>query len=150
MRGFVLCVFVIVALTPGQGEERGQAKQLSKEDGYEEEGLLECFRCDLGFWDACYTTIAHCSAGERCYTGRGKAADVLDIKTLGCARADECEMETTVELFSNTTTIYTMTKYCCDTPFCNGAGRPPANTLLYLTVAVLTARQLAEVSAGPQ
>lgn len=39
----------------------------------EAEESLECFRCDLGFWDACYTTTTNCSLGERCYTGRGKA-----------------------------------------------------------------------------
>lgn len=43
----------------------------------EEKELLKCFRCDLGFWDACYTTETNCSLGERCYTGRGKAG-VLD------------------------------------------------------------------------
>ncbi len=45
--------------------------------GFEEEEFLECFRCDLGFWDACYTTETNCSLGELCYTGRGKAG-VLD------------------------------------------------------------------------
>lgn len=38
----------------------------------QEEEYLECFRCDLGFWDACYTTETNCSRGELCYTGRGK------------------------------------------------------------------------------
>lgn len=40
------------------------------------EDLLQCFKCDLGFWDACYTTKTNCSHGERCYTGRGKAGAV--------------------------------------------------------------------------
>lgn len=39
----------------------------------EEEESLKCFRCDLGFWDTCYTTETNCSLGERCFTGRGKA-----------------------------------------------------------------------------
>lgn len=151
----------------------------------EEEKLLQCFRCDLGFWDACYTTETNCSHGERCYTGRGRAgvwdktvslvfsmftnshlcikmvqslqawtktlftlrcytdfynlvslADVLDIKTLGCVKAEECEVETTVELFSNKT-IFVLTRHCCETPFCNTAHKHPVYTLLYLTVAFL-------------
>uniref|UniRef100_A0A671UJT1 UPAR/Ly6 domain-containing protein n=1 Tax=Sparus aurata TaxID=8175 RepID=A0A671UJT1_SPAAU len=113
----------------------------------EEEELLKCFRCDLGFWDACYTTETNCSLGERCYTGRGKAADTLDIKTLGCVKAEECGEETIVELFSNNT-IFVMTKHCCDTPFCNSAHKLRVTTLLYLTVAVLTS-WLTEASTGP-
>lgn len=39
----------------------------------EERESLKCFRCDLGFWDVCYTTETNCSLGERCFTGRGTA-----------------------------------------------------------------------------
>ncbi|KTF95403.1 hypothetical protein cypCar_00022037 [Cyprinus carpio] len=42
---------------------------------------LECFRCELGFWDVCYTTKTNCSDDELCYVGIGKAVSVLDIKT---------------------------------------------------------------------
>uniref|UniRef100_A0A3B4T722 UPAR/Ly6 domain-containing protein n=1 Tax=Seriola dumerili TaxID=41447 RepID=A0A3B4T722_SERDU len=115
----------------------------------EEEELLECFRCDLGFWDACYTTQTNCSLGERCYTGRGKAADVLDVKTLGCVKEEECDVETTVELFPNKT-IFVMTKHCCDTPFCNSAHNLPIYTLLYLTVAFLTTWHITEALTGSQ
>uniref|UniRef100_A0A3B5B9L6 UPAR/Ly6 domain-containing protein n=1 Tax=Stegastes partitus TaxID=144197 RepID=A0A3B5B9L6_9TELE len=105
--------------------------------GLEQEQLgLECFRCDLGFWDACYTTETNCSVGELCYTGRGKAAS-LDVKLLGCVKAEECGVETTVELFPNNT-IYVMTKHCCDTPFCNSAHKLPISIFLYLTAAFLT------------
>uniref|UniRef100_A0A3P8UQJ8 UPAR/Ly6 domain-containing protein n=1 Tax=Cynoglossus semilaevis TaxID=244447 RepID=A0A3P8UQJ8_CYNSE len=97
--------------------------------------LLKCFRCDLGFWDACYTTETKCSRGERCYTGRGKAADVLDVKTLGCAKAEECGVETTVAVLPNNT-IFVMTKHCCDTPFCNSA-RQHLFTLLHVALALL-------------
>ncbi|XP_045900275.1 sperm acrosome membrane-associated protein 4-like [Micropterus dolomieu] len=119
--------------------------------GFEEEvgEYLKCFYCDLGFWDACYTTETNCSLGERCYTGRGKAADTLDVKTLGCVKAEKCGVETMVELFSNKT-IFVMTKHCCDTPFCNSAHTLPTSTLFHLTVAVLTTWHLAEASWGPQ
>lgn len=54
--------------------EREQSELLVDSAKYEAEmELLKCFRCDLGFWDACYTTETKCSRGERCYTGRGKA-----------------------------------------------------------------------------
>uniref|UniRef100_A0A667X8J1 UPAR/Ly6 domain-containing protein n=1 Tax=Myripristis murdjan TaxID=586833 RepID=A0A667X8J1_9TELE len=91
-------------------------------------GSLECFRCDLGFWDACYTTKTEC---------------VLDIKTLGCVKEEECEAVTTVELFSNTT-VFVMTKYCCDTPFCNAGHKLPVSLLVYLTGAVWTIWHLTE------
>ncbi|KAM7383503.1 hypothetical protein PAMP_003149 [Pampus punctatissimus] len=125
-------------LTPVQGEEEEQQEQLMEKVVFEkEEELLECFRCDLGFWDACYTTETTCSLGERCYTGQGKAADVLDVKMLGCVKAEECDVETIVELFPNNT-IFVMTKHCCNTPFCNSAHKLPVNVLLCLTVAMLT------------
>lgn len=150
----------------------------------EEEELLQCFRCDLGLWDACYTTETNCSLGERCYTGRGKAgvldrtvflvsvcllisiistskliltechhfassADVLDVKTLGCVKAEECDVETTVELFPNNT-VFVMTKHCCDTPFCNSAHKLRVYTPLYLAAAFLTTWLITEASTRPQ
>lgn len=59
------------------GEEEEQLMEL--EGLKPEESYLECFRCDLGFWDACYTTETNCSRGELCYTGRGKAGVHLFI-----------------------------------------------------------------------
>uniref|UniRef100_A0A3Q1HAC5 UPAR/Ly6 domain-containing protein n=1 Tax=Anabas testudineus TaxID=64144 RepID=A0A3Q1HAC5_ANATE len=103
---------------------------------FQKEELLQCFRCDLGLWGACYTTETNCSRGERCYTGQGRAADVLDIKTLGCVKAEECEVETTVEVFPSQT-VFVLTRHCCDTPFCNMAHKDPIYTFLYLTVAFL-------------
>lgn len=63
-------------------------------------------------------------------------ADVLDIKTSGCVKAEECEVVTTLELFFNKT-VFVLTRHCCDTPFCNTAHKLPIYTLLYLTVALL-------------
>lgn len=73
----------------------------------------------------------------------------LDIKTLGCARAEECEMETTVEFLFNTT-IFVMTKHCCDTPFCNSAHKLQSTTLISFIVAVLVTWHLTEASAASQ
>lgn len=59
----------------GSGEDEEQHEQIvdSRVEFQTEEEVLECFHCDLGFWDACYTTKTSCSLGELCYTGRGKA-----------------------------------------------------------------------------
>ncbi|XP_055084070.1 protein Bouncer-like [Periophthalmus magnuspinnatus] len=119
-----------------QGEEEEQLEQMMAAAEFEDEDSLECFRCDLGFWDTCYTTKTNCSPTERCYTGRGKAADVLDVKILGCAKAEECNVMTTVELYPNQT-IFTMTKHCCDTPFCNSAHTLPRNSLPLCVVVLL-------------
>ncbi|XP_035768243.1 protein Bouncer-like [Neolamprologus brichardi] len=138
MKGLILCVFAITMLTPAQGEEKEQVEQLMESVAFEaEEEHLECFRCDLGFWDACYTTETKCNLGERCYTGRGRAGDALDIKMLGCTQAEECEVETTFEIFPNNT-IFVMTKHCCDTPFCNSASKLSICALMYITVALTT------------
>ncbi|XP_034030733.1 sperm acrosome membrane-associated protein 4-like [Thalassophryne amazonica] len=151
MKGVRLCcVFVIMVLAPAQGEEEEQLELLTEMAGYEEEQeLLGCFRCDLGFWDACYTTKTNCSIGEHCYTGRGKAADLLDVKTLGCVKAEECDVVTAVELYDNKT-IFVMTKHCCNTPFCNAAHNQTINTLSYLTPTLLTVWHLVHGLTGSQ
>ncbi|XP_054638508.1 sperm acrosome membrane-associated protein 4-like [Dunckerocampus dactyliophorus] len=146
MKGLTFCLFTIMMLMSAQGEEEEPLEQLMNAEGLEEkEELLQCFRCDLGFWDACYTTETNCSLGERCFTGRGKAADVLDVKTLGCAKAEECNVETTVELFSNNT-IFVMNKDCCDTSFCNSAFKLQADTLFCITVVFMLSWHFAGAS----
>uniref|UniRef100_A0A3Q3EVB4 UPAR/Ly6 domain-containing protein n=1 Tax=Kryptolebias marmoratus TaxID=37003 RepID=A0A3Q3EVB4_KRYMA len=151
MRGLMFLVFAVAMLTPAQGDKEEQLEPLVESMGLqEEEDYLECFRCDLGFWDACYTTETKCSRGERCYTGRAKAADALDIKMLGCARAEECGVETTttVAALSSNRTVFVLTKFCCDTPFCNAAHKLCAHTLLRLTAAFVATWQLTYASMG--
>ncbi|KAF4103511.1 sperm acrosome membrane-associated protein 4-like [Onychostoma macrolepis] len=79
---------------------------------------LECFRCDLGFWDVCFTTKTNCSDDELCYVGIGKAASVLDIKVMGCLPVEECNKTTDVEFPANKT-FYTLNTTCCEEDFCN-------------------------------
>ncbi|XP_061676765.1 protein Bouncer-like [Syngnathoides biaculeatus] len=136
MRRAILCILAVFVLTYAQGEEQEQEQEQEQRTEADDEEWLQCFRCDLGFWDACYTTETNCSFGERCFTGRGKAVDVLDVKTLGCARPEECEVETTVELFSNNT-VFVMTKHCCDGPFCNAAFKPAADALSCVAASFL-------------
>ncbi|XP_072316872.1 protein Bouncer-like [Eucyclogobius newberryi] len=136
MKGLVFWLVAVTMLLAVQGEEEELPEQMMDTEFEEEEDFLECFQCDLGFWDACYTTKTNCSPTERCYTGRGKAADVLDVKTLGCAKAEECSVVSTVELFPNKT-VFTMTKHCCDTPFCNSGHKPSLNALLLCAAALV-------------
>ncbi|XP_061531275.1 sperm acrosome membrane-associated protein 4-like [Phycodurus eques] len=146
MRGQILCLLAVLMLMYAQGEEEEQLEQMMEAAGLgEEEESLQCFRCDLGFWDACYTTETNCSLGERCFTGRGKAVDVLDVKTLGCVKAEECNVETTVELVSKNT-VFVMTKHCCDTPFCNAAFKLTADKLSSVTAAFLMSWCVAGIS----
>ncbi|CAJ1062214.1 sperm acrosome membrane-associated protein 4-like [Xyrichtys novacula] len=149
MKGLILCVLAALTLTPVKGEEEEPGEQLLDSAGLEHQGVLKCFRCELGFWDACYTTETNCSHKEVCFTGRGKAADTLDVKTLGCAKVEECGMESGVELFYNKT-LFIMTKHCCNTDFCNSAHKLPINTLLYLPVALLTTWHLSGCSKASQ
>ncbi|WP_411024045.1 hypothetical protein, partial [Salmonella sp. s58079] len=80
---------------------------------------LECFHCELGFWDMCHTTKINCSAGEQCYVGIGVAASVVKIKTMGCLAKDDCNKTTVVTFPANKTTLYKMTNNCCDENYCN-------------------------------
>lgn len=61
----------------GSGQDEGPLEWRTESMAYEEEQpFLHCFKCDLGFWDACYTTETTCDPGDRCFTGRGKAGTV--------------------------------------------------------------------------
>uniref|UniRef100_A0A8B9JP26 UPAR/Ly6 domain-containing protein n=1 Tax=Astyanax mexicanus TaxID=7994 RepID=A0A8B9JP26_ASTMX len=93
-----------------------------------------CFRCDLGFWDVCYTTKTNCSYEEQCFVGIGKAASVLDIKVMGCLPVKDCNKTTTIE-FSSNKTLYTMTKNCCEEDYCNGS---PGALMASVTLTILT------------
>ncbi|XP_053351315.1 sperm acrosome membrane-associated protein 4 [Clarias gariepinus] len=83
---------------------------------------LECFQCDLGFWDMCHTTTMNCSDGEQCFVGIGVAAAVLKIKMMGCLINDDCN-KTTIVSFPVNKTLYKMTKYCCEEDYCNGGSK---------------------------
>ncbi|KAJ8354535.1 hypothetical protein SKAU_G00221020 [Synaphobranchus kaupii] len=104
---------------------------------------LECYKCDIGFWDLCITTKTTCSPDEQCFSGVGQAARVIDIKMKGCLKPDECDQESTVE-FSPNNTIYTMNKTCCATDLCNHA---PGH--LRLSPVTLTLATLASMLVAP-
>ncbi|KAG5856603.1 hypothetical protein ANANG_G00009670 [Anguilla anguilla] len=104
---------------------------------------LECYKCDIGFWQLCFTSRTTCSPGEKCFRGVGQAAHVIDIMKKGCLKQDECDQVSTVEFFANRT-IYTMNNTCCATDLCNHA---PG--LRWLSPVSLTLATLASMLVVP-
>lgn len=104
-------------------------------------------RCDegdvflLAIWLYCLSHKAWTAPNGRVFAGD------LDIKTLGCVKAEECGVETTVQLFANKT-IFVITKHCCDTPFCNSAHKLLKSTFFYPAVAFLATWHITEASAS--
>ncbi|RVE67098.1 hypothetical protein OJAV_G00114670 [Oryzias javanicus] len=105
---------------------------------------LECYQCSLGLWNLCITTKTTCNSGEHCFSGLGKAAGFVDIKTKGCLAVEKCNM-TENQNFGVNTTLYKLTKTCCNTNLCNGAPRLPGGAGLSLAAAVVSALITARV-----
>ncbi|CAJ1083234.1 sperm acrosome membrane-associated protein 4 [Xyrichtys novacula] len=103
---------------------------------------LQCYKCKIGFWNMCLTSEVGCAADEQCFSGIGKAAGFVDITMKGCLKVAECNQTKDVNLpgsDSNSTTLYTMTKTCCNMDLCNAAPGLPGASALSLAVATLTA-----------
>ncbi|KPP62913.1 sperm acrosome membrane-associated protein 4-like [Scleropages formosus] len=98
---------------------------------------LQCYKCDLGFWNLCITSTMTCASGEQCFSGVGKAAQVIDIKTKGCLSVAQCNQVSNVT-FGSSSVIYSMNKTCCNTDLCNAAPGQTRAALLSLTLATLT------------
>ncbi|KAL7858674.1 hypothetical protein AOLI_G00187760 [Acnodon oligacanthus] len=99
---------------------------------------LECYKCGIGLWNLCVTTKTTCNAGEQCYNGVGKAAGFVEVRMKGCLAVAECNKTTDVNFPSNST-LYKMTKTCCNTDLCNAA---PGLSLHTLTLAVASITSL--------
>ncbi|KAL4629620.1 sperm acrosome membrane-associated protein 4-like [Arapaima gigas] len=97
---------------------------------------LQCYKCDIGFWNLCITTKTDCTGTDQCYSGVGKAAKVIDIKMKGCLNVSECNRVTDVT-FTGNSILYQMNKTCCNTDLCNAAPHQARVTLLSLTLATL-------------
>ncbi|XP_008289768.1 sperm acrosome membrane-associated protein 4-like [Stegastes partitus] len=101
---------------------------------------LQCYKCDIGIGDICLTSKTTCGSGEHCFNGVGKAAGFLDIKMKGCLKEAECNKTEQVNFpSSGNTTVYAMTKTCCDTDLCNAAPGLPGTPGLSLAFAAISA-----------
>ncbi|KAM4630918.1 prostate stem cell antigen-like [Polymixia lowei] len=108
---------------------------------------LQCYKCDIGFGDVCFTRKTTCDAGEHCFSGSGKAISAIDVKMKGCIKVADCNKTQQVNFPSSdsNTTAYTMTKICCDTDLCNAAPGLPRVTALPLALATLVTVFMAKI-----
>ncbi|XP_008329424.1 sperm acrosome membrane-associated protein 4-like [Cynoglossus semilaevis] len=106
---------------------------------------LRCYKCKIGFWNVCITTEKTCEAEEHCFSGIGKAAGFMDIKTKGCLAQAECNKTEQVSFnaVGQNATLYTMTKTCCSTELCNAAPGLPGASGISLAFASITALLMA-------
>ncbi|XP_074543223.1 sperm acrosome membrane-associated protein 4-like [Halichoeres trimaculatus] len=101
---------------------------------------LRCYECKLGVLSVCITTKTTCESGEHCFSGVGQAAGFLDIHMKGCLKEDKCNKTSQVNFpSSSNSTVYTMTKTCCNTELCNTAPGLPGTSALGLALATVTA-----------
>ncbi|XP_029587176.1 sperm acrosome membrane-associated protein 4 [Salmo trutta] len=96
---------------------------------------LQCYKCDLCIWNVFQTNVT-CNAEEQCFSGVGKAAKFLEIKTKGCLNRNDCNKvtQTTFPSISNTT-VYSVNKTCCSSDLCNAAPGLPRMSILHLALA---------------
>ncbi|PWA15197.1 hypothetical protein CCH79_00008633, partial [Gambusia affinis] len=100
---------------------------------------LQCYKCSIGVWDLCFTTKTTCQIGEQCFSGEGGSGG-LKLKMKGCLEVANCNKTGNVNFpSSSNTTIYSMTKTCCNTDLCNAApGLPGASALSLTAVAMFS------------
>ncbi|XP_054879661.1 sperm acrosome membrane-associated protein 4-like [Poeciliopsis prolifica] len=100
---------------------------------------LQCYKCTLGLWNVCYTTKITCDAGQRCFSGEGGSGEVK-IKMKGCLDVAKCDKTENVNLpGTSNTTVYSMTKTCCNANLCNAApGLPGASALSLAAVTMFS------------
>ncbi|KAM9496930.1 uncharacterized protein Hap1MRO34_003159 [Clarias gariepinus] len=107
-------------------------KKLVNAEGYS----LQCYKCDLGVFNLCFTSKTTCSGDQQCFSGQGSTLGIT-LSSSGCLSLGECNKTSDVTFPTNSTTIYKFTKTCCNTDLCNTAA-PLANThTLTLAIASL-------------
>ncbi|XP_044026602.1 protein Bouncer [Siniperca chuatsi] len=109
---------------------------------------LQCYKCQIGLGELCITTKTTCDSGEQCFSGVGKAVRYMDIKMKGCLKVAECNQTKDVTFpssSSNSTTLYSMTKTCCDTNLCNAVPGLPGTSGVSLALATITALFVANI-----
>lgn len=105
---------------------------------------LQCYKCKLGFFNFCITSKTTCEVGERCFSGEGASGE-LKIKKKGCLKEADCNKTEDVNFPTDSTTIYSMTKTCCNTDLCNAAPGLPGASALSLAVVTIFSFLVANV-----
>ncbi|XP_056596785.1 prostate stem cell antigen [Triplophysa dalaica] len=101
---------------------------------------LQCYKCALGVGSLCFTSKENCSSSsQHCFSGVGKAAGFLDIKTKGCLEVSKCNKTENVGFPTNESTVYTITKTCCNTDLCNSAPDRSHISALVMTLTAVAA-----------
>ncbi|KAM3858176.1 sperm acrosome membrane-associated protein 4-like [Diretmus argenteus] len=108
---------------------------------------LNCYKCDIGFWNVCLTRETTCAAGEHCYSGVGQAVGVVNVMMKGCLKEMDCNktQEVNYPSSSSNNSVYTMTRTCCDSDLCNAAPGLPTGAMLPLTLAAITTVLMSKV-----
>nr|XP_046183080.1 sperm acrosome membrane-associated protein 4-like [Oncorhynchus gorbuscha] len=96
---------------------------------------LQCFNCELCVFNLFQTKVS-CGPDEQCFNGVGKAAQVLDIKSKGCLKMNDCNKVSTTKFPSiSNVTVYSVNKTCCSSDLCNAAPGQPRMRILHLALA---------------
>ncbi|XP_029977035.1 prostate stem cell antigen-like [Salarias fasciatus] len=109
---------------------------------------LRCYECKFGISRVCITTKTTCESGEQCFSGEGTAVGFVPITLKGCLKIEKCNKTTeeSIPAISNST-VYSMTKTCCDTDLCNAAPGLPGAPGLGLLLASVSALFVANLMA---
>ncbi|XP_077599676.1 lymphocyte antigen 6 complex locus protein G6d-like [Stigmatopora nigra] len=99
---------------------------------------LQCYECKIGFWNLCITKKVMCAQGERCFSGKGKAARFVDISMKGCLAVNDCNKTYDVNFPSTSnSTLYKITKTCCNSNLCNAAPGVSSSAMVVTTIFAL-------------
>ncbi|XP_028317818.1 prostate stem cell antigen-like [Gouania willdenowi] len=101
---------------------------------------LMCYECKIGIADLCITKETTCEVGEHCFSGEGKAVGFLPLKMKGCLKTDKCNLTRDESFpFISNSSVYSMTKTCCETNLCNAAPGAPGTSGISLVITAISA-----------
>ncbi|XP_037330796.2 prostate stem cell antigen-like [Pungitius pungitius] len=102
---------------------------------------LSCYTCDVNILGYCLREApVNCTtAQDRCVTAVAKfSGHILDIHERGCIENSTCDDSSGTVL----TVKYNITRTCCSTSLCNGAGSPRRPLAAALAASLVAAWSL--------